>query len=84
MYSVPYIFTKLIWLTLIAEPTYKLVCVPYACVVELSIQLIHKHQNAGMLEYLEKKQTCKLKLEIYCINLFSSKFEINVHQKHVH
>lgn len=38
-----------------------------------------------MLEYLEeKKQTCKLKLDIYCINLFSSKFEINVHQKHVH
>lgn len=38
-----------------------------------------------MLEYLgKKKQTCELKLDIYCINLFSFKFEINVHQKHVH
>lgn len=62
MYSVSYIFTKLIWLTLIAEPTYKLVCVPYACVVELSIQLIHKHQNAGMLEYLEKKTNMWIKI----------------------
>lgn len=59
-------------------------CVPCACVVELRIQWLNiKHQNAGTPKYLGK--ICKLKVQTYIVSImFSSKFEINVHQKHVY